>query len=314
MSRELDGLMAKLTKINQEMGGEEGKNKKKDGGDRFHELKTQVGERLHRLKFNLQDPEAKVNRNKHPREAIRRQQEIREDIRIVTQDINELRQSVENELKKKKSKFSPEELQIRKEIVTQYSSELVLIKDLAATAFRSPTGASFAAEGGTTVGLGKFEEGKFFAAKPKAGQFTFGGGAGGGGGGAGGGGEGGEGGACGPGQQEEITDEQRSCMAQIKDNDQRFDQMIDQIGDGVQVLGQLARGLHEELQQQSIMIDGLEERIDTTQAHVESVNRKMKKTLEKVGRSADKCMMDMICLILLLGIATVVYNMFIKKK
>lgn len=43
--------------------------------------------------------------------------------------------------------------------------------------------------------------------------------------------------------------------------------MIEQIGSGVQELGQLARGLNEELQQQSIMIDGLEERIDTTQAH-----------------------------------------------
>ena len=40
----------------------------------------------------------------------------------------------------------------------------------------------------------------------------------------------------------------------------------------------------------------------------------MRKTLELVGRSGDKCMIDMICLILLLGIATVVYNMFIKKK
>lgn len=52
MSRELDGLLNKLTKINNEMGGEEGRKKKgKDGGDRFHDLKTQVGERLHRLKF-----------------------------------------------------------------------------------------------------------------------------------------------------------------------------------------------------------------------------------------------------------------------
>jgi SYP7 family syntaxin len=39
----------------------------------------------------------------------------------------------------------------------------------------------------------------------------------------------------------------------------------------------------------------------------------MKKTLEKIGRGPDKCMMDMICLILLLGIMAVVYNMFIKK-
>lgn len=51
---------------------------------------------------NLQDPEAQVKRNKHPREAIRRQQEIREDIRLVGQDINELQTSYEQEMKKKK--------------------------------------------------------------------------------------------------------------------------------------------------------------------------------------------------------------------
>lgn len=312
MSRELDGLINKLAKINQEMGGEEGKKKKCDPSDRFHELKTQVGERLHRLKFNLQDPEAKINRAKHPREAIRRQQEIREDIRLAGQDINELKTSYEQEVKKKKSKYSPEELNIRKEIVDQYASEYALIKELAAQNFRSPGGSpSFREEGANAAGLGTFENGAFFSAKPKPGQFAYGGG--GGGGGAGGGGAGG-GGGDGPQAQEEITDEHRQVMVQIKDNDQGFDQMIDQIGDGVQTLGQLARGLHEELQQQSIMIDGLEERIDNTATHVENVNRKMKKTLQKLGRSPDKCMMDMICLIMLLGIATVVYNMFIKKK
>lgn len=45
--------------------------------------------------------------------------------------------------------------------------------------------------------------------------------------------------------------------------------MIEQIGTGVQELGQQARMLNEELQQQAIMIDGLSERIDTTQAHGE---------------------------------------------
>lgn len=87
--------------------------------------------------------------------------------------------------------------------------------------------------------------------------------------------------------------------------------MIEQIGTGVQELGQQARMLNEELQQQAIMIDG---QSNTSWLVVESVNQKMKKTLEKVGRGPDKCMMDMICLILLLGILTVVYNMFIKKN
>lgn len=43
-----------------------------------------------------------MKRNKHPREAIRRQQEIREDIRLVGQDIAELKISYEQEVKKKK--------------------------------------------------------------------------------------------------------------------------------------------------------------------------------------------------------------------
>lgn len=50
----------------------------------------------------LQDPEAQMKRNKHPREAIRRQQEIREDIRLVGQDIAELTASYEQEAKKMK--------------------------------------------------------------------------------------------------------------------------------------------------------------------------------------------------------------------
>ncbi|KAF1328605.1 hypothetical protein FI667_g6689, partial [Globisporangium splendens] len=269
MSRELDGLLDKLTKINNEMGGEEGRKKKgRDGGDRFHNLKTQVAERLHRLKFvsqalifcacNLQDPEQQsAKRNKHPREAIRRQQEIREDIRLVGQDIEELETSYEQELKKKKSKFPPAELQIRKEIVEQYSSEFAFIKELATAGYRAP-GAGRSSFDRTEVAstVGNFEGSAFF---------TGGHGHGGGGGGYVGGGGSGEGGD-GPGQ-EEVTDEQREVMVQIKHNDQRFDMMIEQIGSGVQELGQLARGLNEELQQQSIMIDGLEERIDTTQAH-----------------------------------------------
>ncbi len=57
------------------------------------------------------------------------------------------------------------------------------------------------------------------------------------------------------------------------------------------------------------MLEGLEEKIDSAQDHVVNVNAKMKETLSKVGRSGDKCMMDFICLVILLGVLTVVYNM-----
>ncbi|KAG7381718.1 hypothetical protein PHYPSEUDO_005717 [Phytophthora pseudosyringae] len=309
MNRELDGLLDKLSRLNQEMGGDDGKSKKKDKkGDQFHELKTKIGERLHHLKMTLQDNDMAVTkRGKHPREAIRRQQEIREEIRLVGVDIKDLTTSYDLEKKKKKSKFQPEELAMRKEIVTQYWAEYERIKELAAANYRSPAGRTTFDTGGVAAPIGSFENGAFTARKGPGGTLgspVFGGlGGAGSGGGAGGGSI----------EREVVTDDQHAMLADIQKNDERFDNIIEQIGTGVQELGQQARMLNEELQQQAIMIDGLGERIDNTQAHVESVNKKMKDTLAKVGRGPDKCMMDMICLILLLGILAVVYNMFIKK-
>lgn len=159
------------------------------------------------------------------------------------------------------TKFTPAELQIRKEILEQYASEFEFVKELATAGYRAPGtgGRSSFDRTGVASTVGAFEGSGFFAAGGGRGHGRGGGG----------GGDGGAGGGDGgdrPGQ-EEITDDQREVMVQIKNNDQRFDMMIEQIGSGVQELGQLARGLNEELQQQSIMIDGLEERIDTTQAH-----------------------------------------------
>lgn len=45
---------------------------------------------------------AATKRGKHPREAIRRQQEIREEIRLVGVDIKDLTASYDLEMKKKK--------------------------------------------------------------------------------------------------------------------------------------------------------------------------------------------------------------------
>ena len=62
-----------------------------------------------------------------------------------------------------------------------------------------------------------------------------------------------------------------------------------------------------------VILDGLENRIDHANEHVVNVNKKLKDTLKQVGRGADKFMMDVICLISLLGVLAVFYNMFLKK-
>ncbi len=115
---------------------------------------------------------------------------------------------------------------IRKEIIEQYTSEYIIVKELAVAGFRSPGESSFQARG-NSAGIGKFENGAFFGTKSKPGEFSYGGtGAGNGGGGNGGGGYGGgnNGGGRGGGDesQEVITDDHHSAMMEIKENDQRF--------------------------------------------------------------------------------------------
>jgi len=52
MSRELDALMDKLTKINVEMGGQETREQKRGKNfDRFSELRIKMSERMHTLKL-----------------------------------------------------------------------------------------------------------------------------------------------------------------------------------------------------------------------------------------------------------------------
>ncbi|OQR93910.1 hypothetical protein ACHHYP_02102 [Achlya hypogyna] len=306
MSREVDGLLERLAHINVEMGGQEVRKDKAKATDRFGELRLKISDRLHALKITLAEMAQPVSAKKpqHPREKIKQQQGIRDDIRLVEEDLTEMTECYEAEAKKKKSKFSPEELAIRKDFLDQYTAELAFIKEQASNAYVK-TNPSLRSPG---AGLG-FDRAALFGIPTATTATEFAGFA-------DRTGSGGVHNASGGGpsyQEEEVTSEHRDIMLQIEQKDQQLDGMVDQIGTGVMELGVLARGLNEELVKQNIMLDGLEERIDNTQATVENLNMKMKKTLAQVGRSGDKCMMDFICLVILLGILAVVYNMFLKK-
>ena len=96
----------------------------------------------------------------------------------------------------------------------------------------------------------------------------------------------GEGGAS--SQQEEVTSEQQLRLQQIKQRDQRFDEHISQIGEGIDILAEMADQQNQEIQKQNVMLEDLQVRMDNVHEHVTNINVKMKGTLEKVSRSADK--------------------------
>ena len=51
------------------------------------------------------------------------------------------------------------------------------------------------------------------------------------------------------------------------------------------------------------------DRADNANDRLENVNDKMKETLEAVGRSSDKLIVDIMCIVLAIGFAAVFYNM-----
>lgn len=67
----------------------------------------------------------------------------------------------------------------------------------------------------------------------------------------GGGGGGGGGGAA-------ITDGQRMQIQELEDRDADFDRQLDEIGEGIADLGEIAALQAEEVKHQSIMLDHLE--------------------------------------------------------
>jgi hypothetical protein len=109
------------------------------------------------------------------------------------------------------------------------------------------------------------------------------------------------GGGWGNGSNEEddiaLTSDQRLRIQELKNRDSEFDQHLDQIGEGIQDLADIAAMQGEEVKRQNVMLDNLGKRIDNVHEHVTTVNSKMKDTLTEVGRSSDKLCVDIICVV-----------------
>jgi len=120
-----------------------------------------------------------------------------------------------------------------------------------------------------------------------------------------GGGRGGGGGAA-------LTDGQLQQMLQLEERDADFDRQLDEIGEGIQDLAEIAQLQGEEVKKQSAMLDQVNNKMDRVTDRMENVNKRMKETLEEVGRASDKLCVDIMCIVLAVGFGAVMYN-FIKN-
>lgn len=277
----------KKNRANQAGAVQMGKTKKsKKTGSRFLELKSSIVDRLKTVHGLLEEQSNSNSIN--PKEAIAMQAEIREHIRQATDEWGELSGLYKNEARKKKSKFTAEELEVQQALVMQLQQEIEKVKDAQMAGYARGGDTDTAVQLNMAV-LAELDAKDIFANDDSTN----------------GNGKTWTGGTSGTA----MTGTQQVQLQQIKDRDAEFDQELDEIGEGIQDLHELAKMQGEEVMRQNVMLDQVESKIDKAHEHMENVNAKMKDTLNEVGRSSDKLCVDIMCVLLAVGFGAVFYNM-----
>lgn len=131
-------------------------------GSRFLDLKSTILDRLKNIHDTMKETKEKEQAGMggdNAKDIIKMQAEIREQIRQAGDEWNELDEIYKREARKKKSKFTTEELEVQSELVRRLAVEIEKVKELqmrgyargrdAGTAVSLNTKALYADSGGT---------------------------------------------------------------------------------------------------------------------------------------------------------------------
>jgi hypothetical protein len=147
---ELTGLLAKLYTIQEDIGAKPkssadekkaraenvvvmGQGKKaQEKASRFLELKGDIVDRLksiHQLLKDIKEKEQAGFGGDNAKEVIKMQAEVREQLRQASDDWKTLDEIYKKEARKKRSKFTPEELEVQAELVQRLYTEIEKVKE-----------------------------------------------------------------------------------------------------------------------------------------------------------------------------------------
>lgn len=255
-------------------------NKAEKKGSRFLELKSLIVEKLQIIHRNMQEissSKGSVAANKNPKEVIVLQNQIREQIREISEEYAEMNNIYRKEARKRKSKFTPEELEIQATLVERLGEEIDNIKEVQMRGFGGGgTKANVAALNTNLQGL---ED------SPLHRNIDM------------------------PDGDVALSDSQTQHLAQIDARDKDFDNQLDMIGQGIQDLQDIADSQNEEVKIQNTMLNALGEKIDNVEEHQMNVNQGMKELLEANSRGPDKLCVDIMCIVFAIGFVAVFINM-----
>lgn len=297
LDSELISLLNRLNKVQKDVGG--GKKDRNSLGDvngkidRFLDLSETMKERLDVIKESGTEVR-KLEKvpGSNPTELITHQSKVRTELNLIAEEWKELDSLYRLETKKKRSRYTPEELSARQLIVVQMQRSIQEFKDMQRSGFVKGI------EGKRMVTM---EESELFKKRDIE---------------SGGGESKGEPGRPAPSQSRGVigsrnnhmTDDHRGQLMALKERDTQVDAQIEEIGRGLDILRELALQANEEVKVQNHMLDGLEEKVNDVHEKVSNLNERMLDTLEK-ARKGDKICMDIFCILIFIGMIIVLVKL-----
>jgi len=241
-------------------------------GTRFLQLKHDIIETLQVIHEKMKDLSSdsgsfSVASRKDPKEVIKIQHEIRELITEVEEKHTTLEGIYKKEIRKRKSKFTAQELELQHTLVRRLGSEIEKVKGVLKGGFGSTQNdvANL-----NTKSLASLDESHISGGVERA-----------------------EGAA--------LNDKQQQQLEQIDARDKDFDKQIAGLGEGLTDLLTYADQMGDEVKAQSVMLDKLEERIDDAAGIQTSLNQNVKDLLDESGRGVDKLCIDVTCILMMIG-------------
>jgi uncharacterized coiled-coil DUF342 family protein len=259
-------------------------------GSRFLVLKSSIIEKLREVHAMLAEQAEReagrvsVAAGNNPKDIITKQAAVREHIRQLQEEWRELDGLYKNEARKKRSKFTQVELETQHTLVLNLQSEIEKVREIQQRGY--VRGAGESTDVATQLNT------KALAALDATTLMASGNG----------------GGGAWEANDVQMTDNQRTQVQALEDRDQDFDRQLDEIGEGIQDLHEIAQMQGEEVRRQNMMLDNMGKRIDAVHEQVVSVNIKMKDTLTEVGRASDKLCVDIVCILFAVGFGAVFYQ------
>jgi len=223
------------------------------------------------------------NLSKDSRDYIRLKVVINGELSKLEGMVKDLADTHLREVKSKGAKMSADELAARKEVLESVVTEFQ-------QAYKSAKGFTHAAAeenlgglaGVKAVGMDDLKKGNFAGAGIRT-------------------------------KKEELSEDQRQVLAEIQGLSNEQDQVLEEISKGMDELKELAEGMHDEFVKQDKLLGRLEEKAEKVQGTLDGVNERMKDALKKMNdRSTNMCMY-ILCLVILLGLGYLAYDIARKK-